>query len=84
MRSRVIRHSKAGGNLVKASHQSIIHVTGKDRKVYEEFDGMRFDERSVLSRAPVEREQIVSRAMMFAERMGVYYGEIKVPDLRFR
>jgi hypothetical protein len=45
---------------------------------------MRFDERSVLSRAPVEREQIVSRAMMFAERMGVYYGEIKVPDLRFR
>jgi hypothetical protein len=82
--SRVIRHSTARGNLVTASHLSIIYVTEKDRKVYEEFDEMRFDERIGLRRAAVEREQIVPRAMMFAERMGVHYGEIKVPDLRFR
>lgn len=66
--------------------------------VDEEFDGLRFDERFVLSRALIERarpaflawyvaearERIVPRARMFAERMGVSYNEIKVSDLRFR
>lgn len=66
--------------------------------VDEEFDGLRFDERFVLSRALLERarpaflawyvaearERIVPRARMFAERMGVSYKEIKVSDLRFR
>jgi len=66
--------------------------------IEEEFDGLRFDERFVLSRSHVDRarpaflawyvaqarERIVPRARMFAERMGVEYCEVKVSDLRFR